>query len=66
MREYLHEFVLYPSLLYALTNNCDNVNVKIPRNNKFAVNIINNKLNKLVKIKIPFGSWWLIPFFFLL
>ena len=58
-----NEILLHPILSQFFTNN---IQVLIPKDNQFAVHIQNKEFDKPVKVKIPFGRWWLIPMCILL
>ncbi len=58
-----NEILLYPILSQIFTNN---IQVLIPKDNQFAVIIQNIEFDNSVKVKTPFGRWWLIPMCILL
>ena len=58
LRVYINEMIIYPAFLCFYSNN---IQVIIPEDNKFATIIKNIELNNRVKVKMPFGKWWLIP-----
>lgn len=57
-----NEKLLYPFILSVLNKEDE---VFIDQENPFVTMINKERSNKPLKIKTPFGKWWLIPFSFL-